>query len=193
MTALAWSDQPIRHQQFFKYFNMTGWRLGWMVAPSRAIYASSETRAESLHLPSTPAQYAALAAFSPATIAIAEERREAFAERRNFLLRALREIGFDLPVAPDGAFYLYAGCSCFSEDSHRFAIDLLEATGVAITPGLDFGANHPERHVRIAYDGPSILNRPSAIRLRRYALITNPRVGVVAPIDRRWRPYGPQR
>ena len=67
------------------------------------------------------------------------------------MLRALREIGFDLPVAPDGAFYLYAGCARFSDDSHRFAIDLLEATGVAVTPGLDFGTNHPERHVRIAY------------------------------------------
>jgi aspartate/methionine/tyrosine aminotransferase len=150
-TALAWSDQLFVINSFSKYFNMTGWRLGWVVAPEACV-RELEKLAQNLYIcPSTPAQYAALAAFLPETIAIAEQRRRAFAERRDFLLRALTEIGFELPVAPDGAFYLYAGCHRLAEDSHRFALDLLEATGVAITPGLDFGVNHPERHVRIAY------------------------------------------
>src|ERR1700674_62349 len=150
-TALAWSDQLLVINSFSKYFNMTRWRLGWMVAPEDCL-RDLEKLARNLYIcATTPPQYAALPTFSPATIAIAEERRHAFAEPRNFLLRALREIGFDLPVTPDGAFYLYAGCSRFSEDSHRFAVDLLEATGVAITPGVDFGTKHHQRHVRIAY------------------------------------------
>ncbi len=71
--------------------------------------------------------------------------------RRDYLLPALRALGFDIPVTPDGAFYLYADCSRFTDDSFRFAQDLLEQAGVAITPGIDFGIHQPERHVRFAY------------------------------------------
>jgi len=99
----------------------------------------------------TVAQHAALAAFDDESIAILEARRDEFRERRDFLLPALRELGFDIPVTPDGAFYLYAGCSRFSEDSYAFSNQLLEEAGVAITPGVDFGSNEPGRHVRFAY------------------------------------------
>ena len=97
------------------------------------------------------AQHAALAAFDDESIAILESRRQAFCERRDFLLPALRELGFDIPLTPDGAFYLYANCSRFSDDSFAFSKNLLEEAGVAITPGVDFGDNQPERHVRFAY------------------------------------------
>src|SRR5204862_88082 len=60
-------------------------------------------------------------------------------------------LGFRIPVMPQGAFYIYAGCESLSEDSTRFALRVLEEAGVAITPGLDFGSNRPERHVRFAY------------------------------------------
>jgi aspartate/methionine/tyrosine aminotransferase len=167
-TALAWSDSLFVVNSFSKYFNMTGWRLGWVVAPE-AYVRDLEKLAQNLYIcPSTPAQYAALAAFSPETIAIAEERRHAFAARRDFLFKALREIGFELPIVPEGAFYLYAGCQRFSDDSHQFALDLLDATGVAITPGIDFGVNHPERHVRIAYTTDIDNLEQAAEHIRRF-------------------------
>ena len=88
---------------------------------------------------------------SPETLAILEKRRQEFQARRDYLVPALRGLGFDIPVMPQGAFYIYAGCSRLTKDSLGFARELLERAGVAITPGIDFGANAPERHVRFAY------------------------------------------
>jgi aspartate/methionine/tyrosine aminotransferase len=150
-TALAITDEAFVINSFSKYFGMTGWRIGWLVAPP-AYVRDLEKLAQNLFISApTPSQYAALAALRPETLAIAEARRQAFRERRDFLLPALRELGFRIPVTPQGAFYLYADISAFGSDSHRFAMDLLERAGVAVTPGLDFGSNAPERHVRFAY------------------------------------------
>jgi aspartate/methionine/tyrosine aminotransferase len=99
----------------------------------------------------TPAQHAALAAFEPETLAILDGRRQEFRARRDYLVPALRALGFEIPVTPQGAFYVYAGCTKLTRDSFGFARDLLEKAGVAITPGVDFGTNAPERHVRFAY------------------------------------------
>jgi aspartate/methionine/tyrosine aminotransferase len=150
-TALAEADEVYVINSFSKYYGMTGWRLGWLVAPAEAVPAL-DMLAQNLFLAaSTPAQYAALAAFEPQTQEILEQRRAEFAARRNFLLPALRDIGFDIAVEPEGAFYLYAGCSRFTEDSFTFARDLLERAGVAITPGIDFGQYRAAEHVRFAY------------------------------------------
>jgi aspartate/methionine/tyrosine aminotransferase len=150
-TALAVSNDIFVINSFSKYFGMTGWRLGWLVAPGSSV-AELDKLAQNLFLAaSTPAQYAALAAFEPDNIAILEARREKFRARRDYLLPALRELGFDIPVTPEGAFYLYADCSRFTDDSFRFSQQLLEEAGVAITPGIDFGRHCPERHVRFAY------------------------------------------
>jgi len=150
-TALAYSDQVIALNSFSKYYGMTGWRLGWLVAPDDCVGAA-EKLAQNLFLAaSTPAQYAALAAFLPETRAVFEQRRREFQARRDFLLPALRKLGFDILSIPDGAFYLYADCSRFTDDSYQFALQLLEQSGVAITPGIDFGNHSPERHVRFAY------------------------------------------
>lgn len=150
-TALAASDQVFVVNSFSKYFGMTGWRLGWLVAPESYV-PHIDKLAQNLFLAaSTPAQHAALAAFAPDTQAILEQRRREFQARRDYLLPALTELGFDIPVRPQGAFYLYAGCARFSGDSRAFARELLEQAGVAITPGLDFGGNQPQAHVRFAY------------------------------------------
>jgi aspartate/methionine/tyrosine aminotransferase len=150
-TAIAFTDEAFVINSFSKYFNMTGWRLGWMVAPERYV-REFDKLAQNLFLAApTPAQYAALAAFEPETIAILEERRAQFKARRDYLVPALRALGFEIPVTPQGAFYIYAGCGNLTDDSFAFARGLLEQAGVAITPGIDFGANAPERHVRFAY------------------------------------------
>ena len=166
-TALAYSDQVLVVNSFSKYYGMTGWRLGWLVAPEDLVGAV-EKLAQNLFLAaSTPAQHAALAAFTPAAAAIFEARRREFLTRRDFLLPALRELGFRIPVTPDGAFYLYADCGRFTDDSHGFALRLLEETGVAITPGIDFGCHLPARHVRFAYTNAIPQLADGVERLRR--------------------------
>ena len=100
---------------------------------------------------STPAQHAALAAFQPETIAILEQRRVEFQRRRDYLLPALRNLGLDVSINPQGAFYLYADCSRYTKNSETFAWEVLEHAGVAITPGVDFGRHEAKHHVRFAY------------------------------------------
>lgn len=136
---------------FSKYFGMTGWRLGWLVAP-RAYVREIEKLAQHFFIsPSTPAQHAALAAFEPATLDILEARRHEFARRRDTLLPALRELGFNIATEPQGAFYIYADVSALTDDSEQLARRLIEDAGVAVTPGLDFGHHRPRNHLRIAY------------------------------------------
>ncbi len=152
-TALEATDDVFVINSFSKYFNMTGWRLGWMVAPE-AYISDLDKLAQNVYLSApapAPAQYAALAAFEPETLAILDARREEFRARRDYLVPALRTLGFDITQTPQGAFYVYAGCSKFTGDSHRFALDLLEHAGVAITPGIDFGTHRASEHVRFAY------------------------------------------
>ncbi len=150
-TALSLADDVFVINSFSKYFGMTGWRLGWMVAPEPYV-RELDKLAQNLYLAApTPSQHAALAAFEPETLAILDERARQFRARRDYLVPALRKLGFDIPVMPQGAFYVYAGCGRLAKDSFGFAQDLLEQAGVAITPGKDFGANAPERHVRFAY------------------------------------------
>jgi aspartate/methionine/tyrosine aminotransferase len=167
-TACAAGDDIWVINSFSKYFQMTGWRLGWMVIPE-AYVRDVEKLAQNLVLcPSTPAQHAALAAFEPETIAILEARRAEFRKRRDFLAPALENIGFRITARPEGAFYLYCDCSALSDDSFALARDLLEKTGVAATPGLDFGSNQPERHIRFAYTTGVDRLAEAAERLRAY-------------------------
>lgn len=150
-TALSRLDDVFVVNSFSKYFGMTGWRLGWMVAPQAYVRQIEKLAQHFFISPSTPAQHAALAAFTPATLEILEERRHAFAARRNTLLPALRELGFRFATEPQGAFYLYADISELADDSETLARRLIEDAGVATTPGIDFGDNAPDRHLRIAY------------------------------------------
>ncbi|HSV20809.1 MAG TPA: pyridoxal phosphate-dependent aminotransferase [Casimicrobiaceae bacterium] len=157
-SVLELTDDAFVISSFSKYFNMTGWRLGWVVAPARHV-RDLEKLAQNLYIsPASPSQYAALACFEQETLAILEERRLAFKARRDFLVPALRELGFGIPVDPSGGFFVYADCSRFDADSERFCRRTLQGAGVALTPGLDFGTHEAERHVRLAYtiDMPKI-------------------------------------
>ncbi len=149
--ALAHAPDAVVVNSFSKYFGMTGWRLGWMVLPSDWVPVAEKLMQNLFISASTPAQYAALACFDEASLAIFESRREAFRERRDCLLPALRSLGFHIPGDPAGAFYLYADVSSLCDDSAVLAGDLLEQAGVAVTPGLDFERTAPERHLRFAY------------------------------------------
>ncbi len=150
-SALAHADDLFVVNSFSKYYGMTGWRLGWLVAPAAYVEAVDRLAQNIFLAASTPAQHAALAAFSPAVTAELERRRAEFETRRNFLLPALRALGLKIPVTPEGAFYLYADCSALASNSEAFARRLLDEAGVAITPGRDFGVQAPEQHVRFSY------------------------------------------
>ena len=163
------NDAPVLVlNSFSKYFGMTGWRLGWLVAPETFV-GDIDKLAQNIFLAApTPAQHAALVAFDPQTVEVLEARRHEFQARRDFLLPALRELGFEIPVEPQGAFYLYADCSRFTDDSFAFALDLLARAGVAVTPGKDFGNNRPERYVRFAYTTAMEKLQEGVERIRGY-------------------------
>ena len=130
---------------------MTGWRLGWMVVPEHYIPVV-ERLAQNLFLaPPTPSQYAALAAFSDESLDIMEKRRLELQQRRDYLLAELPKLGFKIPVVPDGAFYIYADASELTQDTQVFCEQLLQDTGVALTPGFDFGDHNAHLFVRFAY------------------------------------------
>lgn len=150
-TALALADDVFVINSFSKYFNMTGWRLGWMVVPEGYV-AGIDRLSQNLYLAApTTAQYAGLAALKPETLGILDARVGEFKARRDYLLPELRRLGFEIPVTPQGAFYIYAGCARLTRDSFAFARNLLEQAGVAITPGSDFGTYRAEQYVRFAY------------------------------------------
>jgi aspartate/methionine/tyrosine aminotransferase len=167
-TALEISDDIIVINSFSKYFGMTGWRLGWLVVPPSMV-RDVEKLAQNLFIsPSAPAQHAALAAFLPETLAILESRRDEFRARRDLLLPGLRALGFRIGAEPQGAFYVYADIGDLGTNSFALAGQLIEHAGVAATPGLDFGANMPERHMRFAYTVAASKLSEGLARMERY-------------------------
>jgi len=154
-TALALDENVISINSFSKYFNMTGWRLGWMVLPP-ALVPVIERLAQNLFIcPSAIAQHAALACFEPESLVVYEQRRSAFAARRDFFVPALQSAGLDVPVVPDGAFYVWADCSKACErlgvqGSWDFAYEVMRRAHVAITPGRDFGNANTAQFVRFS-------------------------------------------
>ncbi len=152
---------------FSKYFGMTGWRLGWLVMPEAAA-RDINVLAQNFYIsPPSIAQHAALAAFRPAVIAELEARRAELRRRRDFLVPALRELGFTIPHKPAGAFYVYAGIERLAGDCEAFCWDMLERAGVAFTPGTDFGTHRASSKVRFSYTEPLDRLELAVERLRR--------------------------
>jgi aspartate/methionine/tyrosine aminotransferase len=154
-TALAIDDSIISINSFSKYFNMTGWRLGWMVVPEQ-IVPVIERLAQNLFIcPSTIAQHAALACFESESLAEYERRRAEFKARRDYFVPALEALGLPVPVMPDGAFYAWADCSAACarlgvKDSWDFAFEVMHRAHVAVTPGRDFGTAGTAHFVRFS-------------------------------------------
>ena len=150
-SALALDDNVIILNSFSKYFNMTGWRLGWMVVPDHMVAPIEKMAASFVICAPTLSQYGAIACFAPESLAIFEQRRLAFQQRRDYLVPALEEIGIRVPVKPDGAFYVYGDISAHSQDSSVFSSSLLHGARVAAVPGLDFGPAHANHTMRFSY------------------------------------------
>ncbi len=167
-TALDISDDVFVINSFSKYFAMTGWRLGWAVMPEGYV-EHFEKLAQNLYISNSDvAQRAALSAFDLETIEEAEKNRSRYKEQRDFLLPALRDLGFKIPVEPSGAFYIYADCTNFTNDSYSFSHDVLEKAGVAIAPGLDFGDHRANEHVRFSYPKPIPVLQEGIRRLKEF-------------------------
>ncbi len=166
-TVLSVADDVVVLNSFSKFFGMTGWRLGWAVVPESWI-PNLDALAQNLFLaPPTPSQYAALAAFTPESMMIFEQRRQELAERREYMLTALPELGFKIPIEPAGAFYIYADASRFTRDSLAWCQQVLAETGVAITPGADFG-DPTNTHVRFAFTTGIERLQEAVERLRKF-------------------------
>jgi aspartate/methionine/tyrosine aminotransferase len=155
VSALSFGDDVITVNSFSKYFNMTGWRLGWLVVPP-AMVSAFEKLAQNLFIcASALAQHAALACFEPDTIAIYEGRRLEFKRRRDFIAPALESLGFSVPVMPDGAFYVYADCTHVAHpaagNSAALTKAMLHDAGIVLVPGMDFGTHAPQTYIRVSY------------------------------------------
>lgn len=150
-SALTIDNDIIVINSFSKYFHMTGWRLGWLIAPEQIISAIERLAASLAICAPALAQHAALSCFEPDVIQIYENRRLSFKERRDYLVPELKRLGLDVPVSPDGAFYIFADVSKWGLDSLEFCKRMLNEAGVASVPGLDFGPAHAHNMVRFSY------------------------------------------
>ncbi len=170
-TGLAIDEQVVSINSFSKYFNMTGWRLGWMVVPD-ALVPALERLAQNLFIcPSAVAQYAALACFAPESIAEYERRRSEFKARRDWFIPQLQAMGLRVPVLPDGAFYAWADCSDAArrlgvQGSWDFAFEAMKRAHVAVTPGRDFGTAETSRFIRFSTANSMAQLQEAAARLQ---------------------------
>ncbi|WP_250508758.1 pyridoxal phosphate-dependent aminotransferase [Caballeronia sp. GACF4] len=155
ISALSFGDDVVTVNSFSKYFSMTGWRLGWLVVPHAMVPAVEKLSQNLFICASALAQHAALACFEPETIAIYEARRLEFKRRRDYIVPALRSLGFGVPVTPDGAFYVYADTMSVAHPaaghSGTLTQSMLHDAGVVLVPGADFGFHAPERYIRVSY------------------------------------------
>jgi aspartate/methionine/tyrosine aminotransferase len=166
-TALARSANAIVVNSFSKYFSMTGWRVGWLVVPQELV-RPVERLAQNLYIsPPTVAQVAAIGAFDG--VDELEANRGVYAENRALLLRELPKSGLERILPADGAFYLYVDVGDFTSDSVAFTKEMLNDTGIAATPGVDFDAEHGSRYVRFCYAGTTADMAEAASRLKAWS------------------------
>jgi len=165
-SALRLGEDVISINSFSKYFNMTGWRLGWLVVPEALVEVIEQIAQHLFICASTVSQYAALACFEPASLAEYERRRHEFKARRDWFVPQLDALGLTVPVTPDGAFYAWADCRAACDKlfagrseynsemqtpgSWEFAFELMKRAHLAVTPGRDFGHADTAAFVRFS-------------------------------------------
>jgi aspartate/methionine/tyrosine aminotransferase len=146
-TALEFSENAIVINGFSKYFSMPGFRLGWIILPENLIRKAEIVMQNVFISPPTLSQYGALGAFDYEHL---EKNRKIYQKRRDFLYKELSEL-FDIDAKPEGAFYIWANISKYSNNSYEFCKQILNDIHVAITPGVDFGTNKTNEYIRFAY------------------------------------------
>jgi aspartate/methionine/tyrosine aminotransferase len=165
-TALEYTDRAFVLNGFSKRYAMPGWRLGWLIAPESCVRAVRNMNQNFFLGASSIAQAAGVVALRE-TDEDVRRMRETYRERRDLIVRRLREIGFGVPAAPPGAFYVFANARRFCDDSVKFAKELLENTGVSVTPGIDFGPAS-EGYIRLSYTTPADRISEGMDRTERY-------------------------
>lgn len=144
-------DNVIVINSFSKFFGMTGWRVGWCVAPKHLMPVLDKL-GQNLYLSApTPSQYGALSVLESEALQLLEQRRQIFEDRRNQLISALQAKGWSIPLVPQGAFYLYLPVGHLTDQADQWALRLLQQQHVAITPGKDFGTFQAQQRIRLAY------------------------------------------
>jgi aspartate/methionine/tyrosine aminotransferase len=169
-TASAWSTshEAVVVTSFSKYWSMTGWRLGWLLVPERLRRAVDVVAGNFTVCPPVPPQYAALAAFTDASIAEADGHVERYALNRRLLLDGLPEIGLTRLAPADGAFYVYADVAHLTDDTLAFGRRILDETGVAVAPGIDFDPIDGHTWIRLSFAGATEDVREGLERLGRW-------------------------
>tara|TARA_R110001599_G_scaffold167083_1_gene356961 strand:+ start:45787 stop:46962 length:1176 start_codon:yes stop_codon:yes gene_type:complete len=168
VTALSFDDEALVINSFSKYFGMTGWRLGWCVVPERAVPVLERMAQNYYICPSTLAQKAALACFTPASIAVCESRRATLKSRKELVLTGLKKCGLNVPVQPDGAFYVYIDVSNTGLNAMTFCERALQEAHVALTPGNDFGEFQEDHYVRLSFASAEAELEEGMQRLKRF-------------------------
>jgi len=167
-TILEFTDRAFVLNGFSKVYAMTGWRLGYLIAPKPFIRAIQKVHQNFFISANAMVQWAGIAALEEAAEDVAR-MRAIYDERRRFMIKRLKDIGFGITVEPTGAFYVLANAKKFSEDSYKLAFDILENAHVGVTPGIDFGAN-AEGYLRFSYANTLEKIEEGLNRLERYLL-----------------------
>jgi aspartate/methionine/tyrosine aminotransferase len=146
---LEYDEEAVVISGFSKLFAMTGWRLGYAILPEYLVRPAQKVQQNLLISAPDFAQFAAIAALEQADEDV-ERMRSCYNERRKLVLRKLEEMGLNVLVEPTGAFYVFFNVKKYTDDVLKFAFDILERAGVALTPGVDFGP-HGEGFLRLSY------------------------------------------
>ena len=165
-TMLEFSNRCFVLNGFSKLYAMTGWRLGYLIAPQEYIRPMQVMQQNLFISPNSFVQWAGIAALKESRNEV-EEMKEIYNRRREFMLKRLKEIGLGVAVEPTGAFYILANARQYSTDSFRLAFDILEKVGVGVTPGIDFGSQ-AEGFLRFSYANSLENIEEGMERLRRY-------------------------
>ena len=168
MSALEVTDEVYVINSFSKYFSMTGWRLGWMVVPPDHMRTVERLAQNMFICPAHASQVAALGALSPEGRAELDEHRVTYARNRKVLLEGLKAAGLTKTAPADGAFYVYADVGHLTDDSHALASRILDAAGVAVTPGLDFDKGRGHHTLRFSYARGTAEIEEGVARLTRF-------------------------
>jgi aspartate/methionine/tyrosine aminotransferase len=166
-TSSAWqtSRTGVIFGSFSKYFSMTGWRLGWMVVPEDLRRPVDVLTGNFTICPPVLSQYAAIAAFTPESYAELDGHVARYAANRRILLDGLPALGIDKLAPADGAFYVYADVGHLTDDSYAWCLQVLEETGVAMAPGIDFDTRRGNEFVRLSFAGTGTEIREGLDRL----------------------------